>query len=235
LGALFGKIEGRLPPRAKARNVGPPKLVIFDWDGTLVDSIDAILKGFELAYSQFGYPCPPASALRQTIGLPLAVAFERLTPGIPAAAMAQLYREYWFDPQRPPSRWATGALELMNWLDQAGIAMAVATGKSRRGVDHELAALGATRRFAATRSADDARPKPHPDMIHQILTELEHAPEHAVMVGDSPLDLAMGAAAGVPCYGVLGGVADQDALRGPAPRAVLRNLAEFHALLRSSF
>lgn len=210
-----------------------PKLVIFDWDGTLVDSIGPILKGFELAYGRYGHPCPSAQELQRTIGLPLAVAFEQLTPGLPSAAMVTLYREYWFDPMRPPSPWAVGALELLDWLRQAGVALAIATGKSRRGVDHELDAPGVRERFAATRSADDARPKPDPEMVEQILTELGLAPADAWLVGDSPLDLAMGAAAGVTTFGVLGGVGSRAALEELSPRAVVAGLPDLHTLLRS--
>jgi phosphoglycolate phosphatase len=202
-----------------------PKLVIFDWDGTLVDSIDPILRGFELAYRRAGHPCPSADDLRRTIGLPLAVAFEQLSPGLPAPTMVTLYREYWFSPERPPSPWVDGALETMEWLDRRGIPMAIATGKSRRGVDHELQALSVADRFIATRSADDAQAKPHPDMIMQLLEQLHCPPDRALVVGDSPLDLAMAAAAGVPAYGVLGGVGRLEDLARERPLDVLASIA----------
>lgn len=208
-----------------------PKLVIFDWDGTLVDSIDPILHGFSLAYQRAGHPCPPVCQMRATIGLPLAAAFEQLSPGLPAASLVSLYREYWFSPERPPSVWARGALETLHWLEQKGIAMAVATGKSRQGLDHELEQHGKARAFAATRSADDAKPKPHPEMVRQILEQLDVEASQAVLVGDSPLDLAMGKAAGVTVYGVLGGVGSQEALAAHTPRAVLPSLVEFRAQL----
>lgn len=202
-----------------------PKLVIFDWDGTLVDSIDPILRGFELAYGRAGHPCPPADDLRATIGLPLAVAFEQLSPGLPAASMVTLYREYWFGPDRPPSPWASGALHVLDWLAKRQVAMAVATGKSRDGLEHELHALSIGHRFVTTRSSNDAQPKPHPEMLWQILDELRLQPEQAVMVGDNPMDLAMGRAAGVATFGVLGGVGSQEALLDENPVAVLEELA----------
>ena len=124
-----------------------PKLVIFDWDGTLVDSIDPILTGFRQAYQQQSHPCPPDDALRATIGLPLAAAFESLSPGLPAATMVTLYREYWFDPGRPASPWAAGALDTLAWLAAEGIKCAIATGKSRRGAEHELDLLDARDHF----------------------------------------------------------------------------------------
>lgn len=209
-----------------------PKLVIFDWDGTLVDSIEPILKGFELAYGRAGHPCPPADRLRGTIGLPLAVAFEQLTPGLPSAAMATLYREYWFDPQRPPSPWAAGAVEVLDWLDERRVVSAIATGKSRDGLEHELAALDVRHRFAATRSANDAPPKPHPEMLRQILHELAVEAHEAVMIGDNPMDLAMGRGAGVATFGVLGGVGSLDALEAEGPRAVLEDLRALMSLLQ---
>ncbi len=208
-----------------------PQLVIFDWDGTLVDSIEPILLGFERAYARSGHPCPSPEALRATIGLPLAAAFEALTPGLPSATMVTFYRDYWFDPQRPPSPWADGAPELLDWLESEGVTLAVATGKSRRGVDHELEALGVGHRFAITRSADDAAAKPHPEMVLQILDELNTQPEHACVVGDSPLDLAMARSANVPAYGVLGGVGSLESLQPHAPRAVVQRLSELRSWL----
>lgn len=208
-----------------------PKLIIFDWDGTLVDSIDPILTGFQLAYQRAGHPCPPVERLRATIGLPLAVAFAHLSPGLAADAMAALYREYWFDPNRPPSPWASGALEVLDWLQARNVVSAIATGKSRDGLNHELKALHVGDRFATTRSANDALPKPHPEMLHQILQELQVEPDDAVMVGDNPLDLAMGRAAGVPTFGVLGGVGSSEALWAESPQAVLEDLRAFRTLL----
>lgn len=208
-----------------------PELVIFDWDGTLVDSIEPILAGFELAYARYGHPCPTVEELRATIGLPLAAAFEALTPGLPAATMVTFYRDYWFDPARPPSPWADGALELLDWLRGEKVVLAVATGKSRRGVDHELEALAVRHLFATTRSADDAAAKPHPEMLLQILDELDVPPARACMIGDSPLDLAMARSAEIPAYGVLGGVGSRETLQAAAPRAVVRRLDELRPLL----
>lgn len=208
-----------------------PKLVIFDWDGTLVDSIEPILLGFELAYSRYGHPCPTPEEVRATIGLPLAAAFEALTPGLPSATMTTLYRDYWFSAERAPSPWAEGAHEFLEWLRGEGVTLAVATGKSREGVDHELEALGVGHLFATTRSADDAAAKPHPEMVLQILEELDHRPEHACLIGDSPLDLGMARSAGVAAYGVLGGVGSLETLSMHHPRAVVARLGELKGWL----
>ncbi len=209
-----------------------PKLVIFDWDGTLVNSIESILTGFRLAYHRHGHPCPPNDALRATIGLPLAAAFESLSPGLPSATMVTLYREYWFDPSRPASPWVAGALDTLDWLASRDIRSAIATGKSRRGVEHELELLKAHSRFVTLRSADDAAAKPHPEMIQQILEELQMSPSEAVVVGDSPLDLQMARAAGVPACGVLGGVGSARALHQETPLAVLETVAGLPSELR---
>lgn len=208
-----------------------PKLIIFDWDGTLVDSIEPILTGFRLAYHRQGHPCPPDDSLRATIGLPLAAAFETLSPGLPSATMVTLYREYWFDPSRPASPWVAGALDTLDWLAGQNIHCAIATGKSRRGAEHELELLKAHSRFATLRSADDAAAKPHPEMLQQILEELRMSPSEAVVVGDSPLDLQMARAAGVRAYGVLGGVGSAVALQQEAPLGVLETVADLPSIL----
>lgn len=210
-----------------------PKLVIFDWDGTLVDSIDPILAGFRRAYERQGHPFPPVDEVRATIGLPLAAAFEQLTPGLPTATMVTLYREYWFDPGRPASPWVEGALQTLDWLKSNDILSAIATGKSRRGAEHELELLNAGPHFVALRSADDAQAKPHPDMVHQILEELKIEPEQAIIVGDSRLDLQMARAAGVPAYGVLGGVGNRLELSRENPLAVLPSVADLSQILMS--
>lgn len=203
-----------------------PKLVIFDWDGTLVDSIDTILAGFRLVYERHAHPCPSAEEVRATIGLPLAVAFEQLSPGLPTATMVTVYREYWFDPGRPTSPWVDGAVQTLDWLRSKNILCAIATGKSRRGAEHELELLNANSHFAALRSADDAQAKPHPDMVHQILQELKVEPREALVVGDSPLDLQMARSAGVQAYGVLGGVGSLPELSQETPLAVISSVAE---------
>lgn len=203
-----------------------PKLVIFDWDGTLVDSIDSILTGFRHAYRRHGHPCPPETALKATIGLPLAAAFEAVSPGLPTATMVTLYREYWFDPGRPTSPWINGATETLDWLSQRNIRCAIATGKSRQGAELELTRLQAESRFATLKSSDCAAPKPHPEMLQQILRELEIDPSEAMMVGDSPLDLRMARAAKVPAIGVLGGVGSAQSLHQEQPLAVMTTVAE---------
>ena len=189
-----------------------PKLVIFDWDGTLVDSIETIVLGFQRVYTSHGYPCPPLHEVRSTIGMPLASAFSYLSPGLPADDMVALYREYWFDPARAPSPWVPGALKVLDWLDEHRIPMAIATGKSRAGLEHELDNLAAQARFVSTRCAEDGPPKPHPEILHSLLKAHRVAPSEALLVGDSPLDLNMAGHAGVTAYGVLTGVGSTEQL-----------------------
>lgn len=208
-----------------------PKLVIFDWDGTLVDSIESIVTGFREAYSRQSSPCPAPEELKKTIGLPLGTAFERLSPELPSATMVEHYRDYWFDPERPTSPWAEGATQILDWLAAQNILSAIATGKSRRGVEHELDLLDARSRFITLRSADDAQAKPHPDMLCQILQELNLEPNDALVIGDSPLDLQMARAASVSAYGVLGGVGNANDLWQEQPLAVLPTIGELRKAL----
>lgn len=210
-----------------------PKLVVFDWDGTLVDSIDIILRGFEVTYERVGEVVPARGLIRETIGMSLASAFEKLSPGVSSDRFVRCYEEYWHDVDRPDSPWIDQAKELLSWLEDLGVARALATGKSRRGIDHELDRLGAYGLFESIRGSDDAKAKPHPLMLEQILCELDIDASQAVLVGDSVLDMMMGRAAGVRSYGVLSGVGTHEELSEGQPESILTSVAQLKDHLMS--
>lgn len=207
-----------------------PRCVIFDWDGTLVDSIEAIVLGFRLVYDEIGRSELSDEQIRATIGLPLVEAFARLTPDLPPQQLTERYRRYWFDPARPPSPWRDGALFALDWLAQRGVRLAVATGKSRQGLEHEWNVLSARPFFHASRAAEETLPKPHPEMVHQLLTDLQVEPSQALVVGDSPWDLAMGRAAGTLTLGLTGGAGSHAQLWQESPSAVLESLQDLPGL-----
>jgi phosphoglycolate phosphatase len=209
-------------------------IVIFDWDGTLCDSIDGIVQAMQGAAGELGVAVPTPGAVRDIVGLGLPQALERLFPALPPAgreAMGEAYSRHYIAATDGPVRLFEGALEMLDSLRGAGMEVAVATGKSRRGLNRVLAGLGMGDYFHATRCADETRSKPDPLMLQQILAERGKSPRHAVMVGDSEYDLDMAARAGIPGVGVSFGVHPPDRLARHRPRHIVDHLSELPALL----
>ncbi len=208
------------------------RLIVFDWDGTLMDSEARIVDCLRRAAEAAGLPALPAERLREVIGLSLDGAFARLYPEAGAATRARLaeaYREEFLHRNPTPSRLFPGARELLSRLHAGGRLLAVATGKARRGLDRVLAETGLGRYLHASRCADETASKPSPRMLHEILDELAVAPGQALMVGDTDYDLEMARAAGVAAVGVTHGVHDAERLRRHRPLALVPDL---HALDR---
>lgn len=183
------------------------RLVIFDIDGTLVDSLDGIVATMARSFAAHGLDAPPAAATRRVVGrsLELAVA-ELLGPSAAAHAVpvAESYRAIFAaEAESVPERWFPDALATLRRLHaRPDILLGIATGKSRRGIDRLLGNSGLSRLFATVQTADDAASKPDPQMIVRALAETGVAARAAVMVGDSVLDMAMARAAGARAVGV---------------------------------
>lgn len=190
-----------------------PRLVIFDVDGTLVDSAAEIVAAMQAAYRAIGQMPPAAAALRAHIGLSLGVMFEHLSPHLPAqrAGWEAAYRaaygaaraqkgEAAISPLFPGARAALEALQAEPWT-----LLALATGKSRRGVGSVIAAHGLQGAFASIQTADQHPSKPNPSMIAACLAETGVAAGDAVMVGDTVMDMEMAAAAGIRGIGAAWG------------------------------
>lgn len=189
------------PPR-------PFDLLVFDWDGTLMDSLGSIVACTRATLAELGLPPLEEEAIRQSIGLGIDDMVERLSPGggaAQAAAVKRCYRDLWLSTYRERPVLFAHAEPLLAELEAAGYLLAVATGKSRRGLDRDLAATGLAPRFHATRTVDEAPSKPHPGMLLSLLDELGVAPRRALMIGDSVWDLQMAANAGVPAVGIATG------------------------------
>lgn len=204
-------------------------LLVFDWDGTLMDSIGSIVECARAAAAELGVAAATEEVMRTTVGLGLADTIERLLPGASAddaRRLVEAYRRHWIATYRHRSRLFPGAAEMLAGLDDDGFLLAVATGKGRRGLDHDLDATGLAGRFAATRTADDAPSKPHPQMLLDLLEELGARPGETLMVGDSRWDLEMAANAGVPAVAVATGTWPRDKLAGYGPLATLGGVAE---------
>lgn len=191
------------------------ELLIFDWDGTLADSEAIIVQAMQTAIAELSLPARGADAIRDIIGLGLAEAVRRLYPRLPDATLRELataYQHTYLAATTRPVPLFPGTTETLVTLRQAGYRLAVATGKSRRGLERALADSDLTTQFAATRCADETLSKPDPLMLRELLSELAVPVSAALMIGDSEHDIEMAGRAGVPALAVASGVHPADRL-----------------------
>lgn len=210
------------------------ELVIFDWDGTVMDSVGRIVSAMQTAARLTALPVPSAHAVKQIIGLSLDLAFTTLFPKLTAAQYQLLfehYREQYVERDPTPTPMFEGAEALFGHLRQQQKQLAVATGKARKGLDRIFAETGLAHYFATTRCADDAKSKPDPDMLLQILAETRLQPEQALMIGDTSHDMKMAEQAGIPRIGVTHGVHGAEVLGQYQPVAVVNDLPQLQRLL----
>lgn len=204
-------------------------MIIFDWDGTLCDSVGHIVLGVQAAAQEMGLAVPSDEAAADIIGLSLPQAMAVLFPDVPEArreVLIQGYsRNYIANEEEPPELFP-GARETLQGLKARGFEVAVATGKSRRGLDRILQKLGLNDFFDATRCADETRSKPHPLMVQEIMAERAVPAERVVMVGDTEYDLEMATNAGVASVGVSFGVHSIERLAAHGPVAIVDTLPQ---------
>jgi len=219
------------------------RLLVFDWDGTLMDSAAHIIDGVRGVASELGEQPPTAEAVREIIGLSLLEGFQQLFPQHPAERAGELaagYRRRHFAATREAPRLFAGADAVLRELRTAGYWLAIATGKSRRGLSEALADSGLTGAaacgedrvaagealFFSTRSADDAPSKPHPQMLLDILDELRVPAAEALMIGDTTHDMRMARDAGVDALAVSYGVQPLERLLHCAPNGHIDAITE---------
>ncbi len=211
-----------------------PRLLVFDWDGTLMDSVASIVACTRAVLREMALGEADEGTIRGTVGLGLRETVDLLVPGCDDALYGRVlacYRRHWVDTYRDLPLLFSGVASMLETLAGEGYLLAVATGKSRRGLDHALDQTGLRPRFHATRTADEAGSKPDPRMLLDILAELGVRPAAALMVGDSTHDLLMAANAGCPAVGVLSGAHRRADLEAFAPRAVMAHVGELPAWL----
>ncbi len=212
------------------------KALIFDWDGTLMDSPGRITHCFQLAAREVGLGELPASRIRPYIGLGLWEAVTRMVPEADhdtLRALIERYRHHDGGDHIPRPSLFEGVQAMLVALEAEGYLLGVATSKSRQGLDRVLAATGLAGRFHVSRTADEARSKPHPEMLLDVLDRLGVAPDEALMIGDSSYDLEMAANAGVPSVGVRCGVHDEARLSACRPLAILDRSTDLPRWLES--
>ena len=206
------------------------RLVVFDVDGTLVDSQGHIHAAMTAAFTEAGREAPDRAAVRSVIGLSLPQAVGRLA-GRPAPELVEAYKDAYaaLAPTAGSAEAAPlfpGAREALDAIAARGWGLSIATGKSRRGLASVLATHGLEGAFETVQVADDHPSKPHPSMIRAALAEAGVSPERAVMLGDTVFDVDMAAAAGVPALGVAWGYHAGAALAEAGAARVLDGYAE---------
>lgn len=202
--------------------------VLFDWDGTVMDSTYSIASSIQLASADLKLPVPSIQQASWVIGLSLESALYRAVPDLTAEQMPlflERYR-YHFMQRDPHIKLFDGILPFMGELRGRQIALGVATGKSRQGLDRVLQQVKLSTFFDATRCADETRSKPDPEMLHQLLAELMLEPEQVLMVGDTVHDIHMAANAGMDSVAVTYGAHDPQTLAKAEPTVMVDNVAQ---------
>ncbi len=212
------------------------KLVLFDVDGTLVDSQNIIVAAQRMAFASYGLEPPSRELSLSIVGLSLVQAFTVLAgPKGPVEGLAEAYREAFATLRQDPAYAEPlfpGAAECLDRLsNRQDVLLGIATGKSRRGVSHLLERHDWLRVFATVKTADEAPSKPHPGMILQALDELDVAPHDAAMIGDSSYDMAMARAAGITAISVASGYQPVAALIEPRAHRIVHSYAELEPVL----
>lgn len=209
-------------------------VVIFDWDGTLVDSCQRIIVCMDKAAKDLDIEAPDPEAVRSRIGISLQEMIPMLYPDMDLQTVndyIERYRHWYLGEDDTPMEAFSYARELLHELREAGLQLAVATGKSRVGLDHGFEQTGFADYFVSSRCADESAPKPNPLMLQQLLEELDCEASQAVMVGDTSFDLEMANAAGMPSIAVTHGAHGPDALSVCKPVALCQDLQELAAHL----
>lgn len=213
----------------------PYRLVVFDWDGTLMDSIGTIVECTLAAIGDVpAAPTPPAERIRESIGLGLLQTMQRFFPAGDLELfeqVAEAYRRRWRAEFKDRSTLIEGAAETVERLHGEGFLVAIATAKGRAGLERELDRSGLRRFVHASRTVDEAPSKPAPGMLHQLFDELGVRSAAAVMVGDTSWDLQMAANAGCHGIGVLSGAQPRELLEAERPVACLPSVADLPAWL----
>ena len=208
-------------------------LLVFDWDGTLINSAGTIAECIQHACRDAEVPIPPIERARHVIGMGLYAALEYATPGLSPEEYRRVIENYGRhyiarDANLPLFE---GTAPMLEALDARGHTLAIATGKSSAGLARALQNTGLATWFRASRCADQCTPKPAPDMLLELMDEFEASPERTLMIGDTTHDLGMAKNAGVAAVGISHGAHPLEELRGMRPLALVHSTMELHEWL----
>lgn len=205
----------------------PYSILIFDWDGTLMDSAAHITHCIRNAIACVQVESRTDTEIRNIIGLGLEEAVRQLYPDATNALVQRIIEEYRLEflvRSSHGSELFSGTRDTLQSLVEQGYYLAIATGKSRRGLDKVLAETGLTELFPITRCADETRSKPHPQMLEEILTDYAASPHDALMIGDSEYDLLMAQNIGMDSLAVSYGVHELQRLLQHGPRGYVETV-----------
>lgn len=206
------------------------RFIVFDWDGTLMDSEGQIVSCLHAAIKDVQVAPMDDDTVKNVIGLGLKEAIEALVPDRDEAfhrEFVEAYREHWFGSDA--SSLFDGVRDMLDDIRSRDILMGVATGKARRGLKRVLGETGLEDYFHATRCADEAPSKPHPQMLVELMEQLDVMPEQTLMVGDTEYDMEMASNAGVDRVAVCCGVHTEERLLKHEPLASLQSVTELPA------
>lgn len=209
-------------------------MIIFDWDGTLINSIDWIASCLQYAAAQYNYPIPESQAAKDVIGLSINKAMQTLFPEVDEQTQQQLvacYSHKYFSKQISKDDLFPGVYEMLIELNEAGYQLAVATGKNRAGLQEALRATGTEELFCITRCADETASKPDPRMLNEIMQHTDTAKERALMVGDSIHDLQMALNAHISAIAVSCGAHSEEFLQQYNPLLCLQQPSELLTII----
>ncbi|HEX8987041.1 MAG TPA: HAD-IA family hydrolase [Rhodocyclaceae bacterium] len=212
------------------------ELIVFDWDGTLMDSAALIADSVQAAARDLGLPIPSEERARHIIGLGLIDALRYAMPQLPPERYqeaAERYRHHYLSRDHQLTLFS-GAAELVAGLARAEHFLAVATGKSRVGLDRALGESGLRSFFHGSRCADECHSKPHPQMLDELMAEFGIMPEATLMIGDTTHDLQMAKNAGVGCLAVAYGAHPRALLEAEEPLHCVASVAEMADWLRAN-
>ncbi len=211
-------------------------LIVFDWDGTVMDSTAVIANSIQAASRDLDLPVPSDEVARHVIGLGLDQALRYAVPDCEPGRHVDLvarYRHHFFSQENAMPLFA-GAEQLMQELRDDGYYLAVATGKNRNGLDRALKASNMAQYFHSTRTADQTVSKPDPTMLHEIMEELDVSAPRALMVGDTTHDLQMAINAGVASLAMTHGAHPPEQLLALQPLAMLDDFQGLRSWLKSN-
>jgi len=211
------------------------RLIVFDWDGTIIDSPGAIVECIQEAARDMGLAVPSAGQASHVIGLGLRDSLLHAVPELPDARYAEfvaLYRKHFLQ-REDAMKVFSGIREILEELKKDRV-LAIATGKSRRGLERALAHTRTSGYFTASRCADETQPKPHPAMLLELMEELDVGRRQVLMIGDTSHDLEMARAAEVDAVAVSYGAHAEEGLRACAPLACHSTVPSLHAWLRKN-
>jgi phosphoglycolate phosphatase len=210
-------------------------LIVFDWDGTIIDSASSIAACIRQAALEMELEVPSVERARHVIGLGLHDALTAAVPQLSAErypAFVALYRKH-FLVRKDSMALFDGMHDLLRQLSTTR-QLAIATGKSRRGLDNDLAFHGLTPLFVASRCADETSPKPDPAMLLELMDELNTSRDKMLMIGDTSHDLEMARAAGVDALAVTYGAHHEEGLRACGPLGCMSTVPELRAWLQTN-